>query len=567
MDRLPPLSGQALTETRRRAELLNRTLRALFVLGAVAAISSLFDERNELVTTGIFYGAIFVWIGVVWVLVKSNRVMVAAWAVSGFFWVLIATVTVLFGGMQGQFASVFAVAVLLIGAVVGARPALFMASLSTLWCSGIVYAELEGWLPEPLVSYSPINAWGAVTGTVLLTSVLLRESLDSMRVVNEQAQRLAQERDEALRRSILGQKMELVGNLTSGIAHDFNNLLSVVSSSSAVLRPQLPEGNEEAICAIDDLDEATNRAAVMTRQLLSLGRSKVGDPETLDLADLVRRLSKMLPRLLGPKIRVELNCSEGAWIRGSRVGIEQIVLNLAVNARDAMPAGGPLDLEVLERGDDVVLTVSDRGLGISPEIREQIFEPFYSTKATGTGLGLSTVMHQVQQHDARIEVSSGMGTGTRFEVSFRRVSAPQGTAFPSSCDEGAPGSVQATDGRLLLVEDEPLVRRATARLLRQAGYEVVELADGQEALGLAAESYDLVCVVTDISMPRMDGEELARRLFEIHPRLPVVMMSGNREPNPELLQRPSCRYLSKPLQQEQLLSTVRQLVGSRSDSE
>jgi len=448
---------------------------------------------------------------------------------------------------------------LLVGSIVGGRAAIVMAVLSFGWGGVIVYLERNQLLPKPLVPYSPLNAWAAVNTTVLFTSILLHETLSSLKRTHDRAEKTARERDEALRRSIQGQKMELVGNLTSGIAHDFNNLLSVVTSASNSLRGSVSLAHPEDEEALDDLDEAASRAILMTRQLLSLGRSMVGEPETLDMSEVLNSLKKMLPRLLGSGITVEVETCREAWVHVPRVGLEQVILNLAVNARDAMPNGGTFRADVTLTDNRVELVVSDTGVGISEEHKKRIFEPFFSTKANGTGLGLSTVKQQVESSSGTIHVESEPSRGATFQITFPRAVSPEEEDRPSSSK--LVSRRPRTAGRVVLVEDEPLVRRATGRVLRSGGYEVLAFADGDEALALCRTSRDITCVVTDLVMPRLDGETLARELESLRPDLPLIMMSGNREPAPELLQRSLSRYLTKPVSAHHLLHAIGELTS------
>src|SRR6187399_2477333 len=425
----PPSLG---IETERQISLLRRLLKTMFGLAFLAQVLSFFDEANDWRINLGFYGAIYVWLGIAWLLVRRRKVATAAWSMGFFYWFVIALVTLLFGGMQGQNASVFAVTVLLVGSIVGGRAAIVMAVLSFGWGGVIVYLERNQLLPKPLVPYSPLNAWAAVNTTVLFTSILLHETLSSLKRTHDRAEKTARERDEALRRSIQGQKMELVGNLTSGIAHDFNNLLSVVTSASNSLRGSVSLAHPEDEEALDDLDEAASRAILMTRQLLSLGRSMVGEPETLDMSEVLNSLKKMLPRLLGSGITVEVETCREAWVHVPRVGLEQVILNLAVNARDAMPNGGTFRADVTLTDNRVELVVSDTGVGISEEHKKRIFEPFFSTKANGTGLGLSTVKQQVESSSGTIHVESEPSRGATFQITFPRAVSPEEEDRPSS---------------------------------------------------------------------------------------------------------------------------------------
>lgn len=552
----PPSLG---IETERQTSLLRRLLKTMFGLAFLAQALSFFDKANDWRINLTFYGAIYVWLGIAWVLVQRRKVAIAAWSMGIFYWVIIALVTLLFGGMQGQYASVFAVTVLLVGSIVGGRAAVVMAVLSFAWGGVIVYLEKNQLLPTPLGQYSPLNSWAAVTTTVVFTSILLHETLSSLKRMHDRAEKTARERDEALRRSIHGQKMELVGNLTSGIAHDFNNLLSVVTSASSSLRSSVALGHPEDQQALDDLDEAASRAILMTRQLLSLGRTMVREPETLDLSDVLNSLKKMLPRLLGSGITMEVNAAPEAWVHAPRVGLEQIVLNLAVNARDAMPEGGTFRAQVTHTADSVELLVSDTGVGMSEADKRRIFEPFFSTKPNGTGLGLSTVKQQVESASGTIDVATELSRGASFKITFPRAESPEMEDRSSSTQ--VVSRRPRIPGRVVLVEDEPLVRKATGRVLRSGGYEVLAFADGEEALAWFRASQEVSCVVTDLVMPRMDGETLARQLESVRPGLPLIMMSGNREPAPELLQRSLSRYLTKPVAAQHLLDAVGELTN------
>ncbi len=511
----PALDGE---ENHAKAGLLYRLLKVMVLLVLLGAGSSLLEPENNIAVTFTFYGSVLVWIFVVVFMVRAGKLAAAGWSLGLFFWGLIAAVTVLFGGMQGQNASVFAVTVLLLGGIVGGRTALSMAVVSSLWCAFVAYLELQGQLPEPLGPYSPINAWGAVTVTVMLTSVLLYESLGSLQRMHKRAQAAAMERDQALQRSIQGQKMELVGNLASGIAHDFNNLLTVIRSTSQLLRDTTDPHDKGELA--DELDEATGRAVLMTRQLLSFGRSTVGRVETVDLSQIAEAMGRMLPRLLDSTIQVSVDAPSAAWVTASRAGMEQIFLNLAVNARDAMPDGGKFSVRIETSDSEVRLVAQDTGVGMSPEAQSHIFEPFFTTKATGTGLGLATVKHQVEQFSGSIQVESRLKKGTRFVITF-----PLCTDRTSSVPSRRPSmsnilaSTGSEKGRVILVEDDPLVRRTTSRVLTAAGYEVIALSDGLEALGMLDGAQKVSCVVSDISMPRLDGMELARRLARLRPEI------------------------------------------------
>jgi len=544
-------------ESSRRAELLKRVLWSMTGLVPLGVASASLEEKNDVRLTFVFYGSVLLGLAFVAGIVRLGRELLAAVLLSWFFWLLVAFVTVKFGGLTGQWATVFTVCVLLIGGLVSGRAALGMAVISSAWCGLIAYLEVHHALPRPITPYSPINAWGAVTVTLLLTSLLLRASIASMERMHARAEKSALERDEALRRSIRSQKMELVGNLTSGIAHDFNNLLTVIGSASHMLRDELPRLDAEARAWLDDLDGATFRATLMTRQLLSIGRAPAGDRTPVNVSSLVRELARMLPRLLGSTIEIEVEVTDRAVVLASRAGLEQILLNLAVNARDAMPEGGRLSLRVLATAEEVIIQAKDSGIGMDEATQARVFEPFFTTKTMGTGLGLATVRQLVNSFDGVIRVTSLPHEGASFEVRFPASDRPLELALDLSADPVAgPSSIRS---RLLLVEDDALVRRGLCRWLGHEGFEVIPVADGEEAWALVGSLRGLRCVVSDLSMPRMDGEQLAEKLAAAFPELPVVLMSGNREPPIEILSAKRV-FVAKPVDHTQLLSAIAEVM-------
>ena len=547
-------------ERSRRAALVRGLITIMMAMAVIGMVPALLEPKNSLLVTLGFYGAVLGWLVVVRVILNKGNVVLAAWILSMFFWVLVAFVTLFFGGMQGQNASTFAVTILLIGGVVSGRAALLLAIISSAWCAFVVWLELRGALPGTFGPYSPLNAWGAVTITLVLTSVLLKNSTESLQRMMARAQSSSEERDRALRRSIQGQKMELVGNLTSGIAHDFNNLLTVIGSASFLIRKETAKMDPESSAWLDDLDGATSRATLLTRQLLSFGRAPIAELAVVDLAAVVRDLERMLPRLLGSTIRIRVSTEVGAHVLASRAGLEQILLNLAVNARDAMPEGGEFDIGLRCTEDEVILSTSDTGIGMDAATQERIFEPFFTTKVMGTGLGLATVRQLVSSFQGSIELESAPDRGTTFRVRFAR--SDEVPAVEARSRSERPPVSASLRRRILLVEDDPLVRRGLTRSLEHQGYEVIPTLDGAEALGLLSSGAHIDVVVSDIAMPRVDGDQLAEALAERHPRLPVVLLSGNRSPrvDPAPLGRV---FLEKPVDARVLVKTIEDLIAAQ----
>lgn len=539
-----------------QVHLLTRLLFAMAVLTVVGALAALFDPHNDLAVTALFYLTVWSWFGLVYTLARRGQVTTATWFFATSFWLLIAGVTLFFGGMQGQNASTFAVCTLLIGSIIGGRAALVMAVASSAWCAIVAYLEVHDLLPTQFGPYSPINSWGTVTITVSLTTVLLLTSLRSLREAYAKAQRTAAERDEALRRAIQSQKMELVGNLTSGIAHDLNNLLTVIVGATDVLREDVASRDEDARALVEDLDDAASRAALMTRQLLSFGRAHADERQAIDAGEIISGIGKMLPRVLGSAVTVTIRVGHDCWLRGSRSGLEQIVLNLAVNARDAMPNGGRLEFELYSTPDEVVLLARDTGTGIPVAVRDRIFEPFFTTKSTGTGLGLSTVRRIIDHHEGVIELEDTSDRGTSFRLSFPKVARPQ-PDVPLEDTKSSPSSSKPRL-RILLVEDDPLVRQTLLRSLERGIYDVLTVSNGAEALAVLGAAANVDCIISDIAMPHLDGESLARVLDSEYPDLPLILISGNREPSVNLTTNLHCQFLRKPFDAHDLKVAIRQ---------
>jgi CheY-like chemotaxis protein len=332
------------------------------------------------------------------------------------------------------------------------------------------------------------------------------------------------------------QKMEAVGRLASGIAHDFNNLLVVVLGCSEFLLEELPEADPHRE-DVQQIREAGERAPRLVAQLLAFARKTPGRPVRTDLNSVVLGIEKIVRRTIGEDIQVSLALTPDPWpVRIDTGQLEQVILNLAVNARDAMPKGGRLRIETANdhaseraadgsgaRGRGVALRVSDTGCGMTAEVSSRIFEPFFTTKerGKGTGLGLSTVFGIVRRAQGKVAVASEPGKGSTFTISLPACADEPGDAPAPSC----PRLVEGQGATVLLVEDEDGVRRVAERALSRRGFHVLEARNGHEALQrLDGDRVDLV--LTDVVMPEMSGPELAACLQRSHPMLPVVFMSG-----------------------------------------
>ncbi len=335
------------------------------------------------------------------------------------------------------------------------------------------------------------------------------------------------------------QKMEAVGRLAGGVAHDFNNVLTAINGYSDLLLEDLDHDDPKRQ-DVEEIRAAAQRAAALTRQLLAFSRKQVLQSRVLDLNTVVRTLDKMLQRLIGEDVKLEVSlAADLEAVRADPGQIEQVILNLAVNSRDAMPNGGRLTIETasvdldeayardhagVSPGRYVMLAVSDTGVGMDAETQSHIFEPFYTTKeqGKGTGLGLSTVYGIVKQSGVYVWVSSKPGRGTTFNIYLPRVDEPVETQEPPPLSPSLFGRET-----VLLAEDDASVRQVVSEVLMQKGYDVLRTPDGRTALEMArAQEGEIQLLITDMVMPGMTGRELADALKAERPGLRVLYMSG-----------------------------------------
>jgi two-component system cell cycle sensor histidine kinase/response regulator CckA len=372
------------------------------------------------------------------------------------------------------------------------------------------------------------------------------------------------------------QKMEAVGRLAGGIAHDFNNLLTVISGNCELSLLELKEG-DSLKGNIEEIKAAVDRATSLTRQLLAFSRRQILDTKVLDLNAIIRDLDKMLRRVIGEDIELVTLLSDSLGTVKTDPGwMEQVIINLVVNARDAMPSGGKLIIETtnveldesyayshvaMKPGRYVKLCVGDTGIGMSPEVREHLFEPFFTTKekGKGTGLGLSTVYGIVMKSGGNIWVYSEPGLGTTFKIYLPRVDESLEEMREKVTREELPCGGET----ILVVEDEEDVRRLAVRVLERQGYTVLETSCGDHALVLSKERKEPIhMILTDVVMPGMSGCQLADQLLPLHPKMKVLYMSGytdNAIVHHGVLEE-GINYIQKPFTIDGLAKKVREVL-------
>lgn len=383
-----------------------------------------------------------------------------------------------------------------------------------------------------------------------------------------------EELEDRLRHS---QKMEAIGTLAAGVAHDFNNLLTTIIGYSELALSRLPS-IDPLRTDVEEIHAAGRRAASLTRQLLTFSRKQVVQPQPLDLGELVLGIEKMLRRMIREDIHLVTEAGEDpAWIKADPGQIEQVLLNLVVNAKDAMPNGGNLTIHTslselppsiagetssAHPGKHVSLVVSDNGSGMDPKTMQHIFEPFFTTKEVGkgTGLGLSTVYGIVKQANGHIQVESAPGKGTTFRIWFPRHAEEELTRLPAPAAASAPGACSET---ILVVEDSDMLLGLVRTILESEGYQVLTAGQGEEALRVfRAFQGPIRLLLTDVVMPNMNGWELVEQVRALRPEVKILFMSGYPEKEVEAdgslpIREP---FLQKPFSPKVLKEKVREIL-------
>lgn len=536
----------------RIAGLLSVVILILFFIAIVRTILAVGSSREYwtvvLSANGILIGVL----AGVFVLMRTGHVRLACIAFTVYQWLAMAWLTYSYGGVSLSAYSFFIFAILAAGLLLGGKWAIGYATISVVYGTVLLYLENQGVISPSLET--SMAAFSTITPGFITTAVLVylyhRDIVKSLRRARRSAAQFAQAneqltheitaRERVEKQLLQAQKMEAIGRLAGGIAHDFNNLLvPIIGYVDLSLADLDPDSKLYADLVL--VRKAAERAANLTRQILAFSRQQVLKTEVLDLNEVIVDLQKMLHRLIGEdiEIRMSLNPSP-CWVQADKGQIEQVLMNLVINARDAMPEGGELILETantlfdedyvekyageLAPGHYAMLAVSDTGCGMDAETQKCIFDPFFTTKESGkgTGLGLATTFGIIKQHQGNIQVYSEPGNGTTFKIYLPKTESPLQTTDSETED---PISICGSE-TVLVAEDEKMVRELVCETLKAHGYDVIGVDNPADCLEMASGKATVHLLLTDMIMPGMNGKELYQKLVAIHPNCRVLYMSG-----------------------------------------
>lgn len=525
-----------------------RATELVLVASVVAPVLASLDPGNDPWLTAAFYGpALVISLGLWWA-ARRDRVALAGWGLSLLVFAITTMGLIALGGIQHGGAIGYLVPVTLAATLLGRTQAVGFAFAAIAVATLLTLVEAYGALPPPIAPPSLFNVWLAYVLHFGIMAYLLYLSLELRQRALDAAAEHERAREAAQADLIQAQKLEVVGRLSASVAHDFNNLLNVVLNGSILLAGAVgPEDRD----LVDVIEQSARRGALLTSRLLAFGRPRQPEPRLTDLGRVVRELAPLLDRLVGDEVGMECSAHDGATAHIDPVSFEQVLLNLVVNAKEAIDGAGSVLVRTFVDDGSVVLEVADSGSGIPEELRGRIFEPFFTTKTLGTGLGLDTVHRLVATSGGQIEVSDAEEGGAQFRVLWPHVPSAEEAATPAP-----PAVTEVRSLRVLVVDDNELVRHATVRSMAARGWRVTPAADGLEALSLLARNtFDVL--VTDHAMPGLVGAELAVRALEEWPDLPVLLVSGN--PLTEV--PPGVCFLAKPYDQNELVAAVRSIVA------
>ncbi len=500
----------------------------------------------------------------------ASAIMVAA------MWIVFSILALLSGGIISVNLVFLLSTSIAAGLLLGMGKATISAFLSSAFVLALAVLDIRGIPIAHPFPAPPLSRWLQFSFAMAMTLIVLGISLKSRKQALQRARQELEIREKAEEALCQSQKMESIGRLAGGIAHDFNNLLTGIMGNLELALLASPP--ETLAARIIEARKAGERAAELTRQLLTYSRRQLIEPEILDLRELISSLSGFLSRILGENISLSVRSAAGVGtVLADRSQVEHALLNLAANARDAMPSGGSLDFSLSEEavqkgrrpdvkaGAFVRIAVTDTGVGMTKEVMANIFEPFYTTKGRGkgTGLGLAMVLGAMAQNGGFVEVESSPGKGSSFSLYLPRVDGPAAPTKEWSVEPSIPPGTES----VVIVEDEPTVRAVILDVLRGAGYRTTAFASAEEAFAGLDGIPEADLLVTDVVLPGSDGHAVARAFQEAMPSLRVLLISGY--PDDAISERgvlqKGLNFLPKPFSPRSLAVKVRSVLDGRPD--
>jgi signal transduction histidine kinase/ActR/RegA family two-component response regulator len=553
--RSPPLEGDEASE---RLQTAHTLLRAGTVLIGLALLASVAMDPTPLLRHAPYALMLLVHL-LALLLLRRGRLATAVIGFAALYLISVFGVMWTHGGVRAPAGFVLPPVVLLVGLTLSGRAAVWTAIAASAGLVAMVALEQAGRLPAGVV-VTPVRLSIVAITTLVITGFMLRTALQVLQRSRARAAADQRARRELEERLLQARRLESIGRLAAGVAHDFNNLLTVVFAEASRLRK-----DERTARAGASIASAAERAAALTRQLLAFGRKQVRNPEVLDVNAVIGQVHKLLGSFLGEDVQLEVVLDpEIAPVRADRTELEQVLLNLVTNARDATPAGGTITIRT-GRGDGgaTLLEVVDTGAGIDPADQARLFEPFFTTKEVGkgTGLGLATVHDIVTRSGGEIRVVSVVGTGSRFTIAL-----PAAAGAPAAVEAPRPTPVAPAGAPVIvIVDDDPAVRNAVHAVIADAGYTAKSARSPGDLLEESTgwkRAPDLI--LTDVVMAEIPGPELVRRLRARFPGLRALFMSGYAEDR--LSERgviaSDVHFVAKPLQQAALLDKIARVLAS-----
>lgn len=535
-------------------------LRAGTLVSAAMFASSPFSDQAA--RSAVNYGLLLLLhVGHLYLL-RRGKVQLAVRSFCIGYYVLITATLAQFGGIRSPVGFVYPPLVLVAGLIWSSRAAIGFAIACA--AAGLMFVSLEGTDVLPGAVASVDRIWTVMASVLFITAIMLHVFSNALRRARAESAALAARLEQA-------ERLESLGRLAGGVAHDFNNQLTAMLAHTTLLRTS--DDPDKRSASIDAIELATQHAAELTRQLLEFGRQRVLEPRVIDVRDAITALRNLISQSLGPLTELQTTFGPGALhVRVDRTALERVLINLILNARDAMPEGGEIRLHARrvgppERADEAVeISVRDHGTGMDELTRAHIFDPFFTTKAhgKGTGLGLSSVLGVVTQSGGEIEVDSRQGEGSDFRVVLPAVAA---AAEPDTIERAAKSPRGA---QLLLVEDEAVIRRALQGVLSEAGFDVVAAGSlGEARARVASLDRPVELLVTDVMLADGNGLELLTQLRAAVPDLGAVVISGHMagELAPSFTHDQNALLLHKPFTPHDLLRSLHELLRPLSSAD